>query len=123
MKDKNMKSKITVYEKPTCSKCREVDKILREAGADYEKINYYTQPLSKTKLTELLKKMGLPARSLLRTTEAVYKELGLSKAELSDKELIDLMVKHPDLIQRPIVERGDKAVLGRPVENIRPLLK
>ncbi len=118
-----MKEKITVYEKPTCSKCREVDKILREAGADYEKINYYVKPLSQAKLTELLKKMGIPARQLLRTSEAVYKELGLAKAELSEKEIVALMAKHPDLIQRPIVERGDRAVLGRPVENIRPLLK
>ncbi len=118
-----MKDKITVYEKPTCTKCREVDKILREAGADYEKINYYVEPLSQAKLTELLKKMGIPARELLRTSESVYKELGLAKKELSDKELIALMAEHPDLIQRPIVERGAKAVLGRPVENIRPLLK
>lgn len=118
-----MKAKITVYEKPTCSKCREVDKILRESGIEYEKINYYVDPLSKTKLTELLKKMGISARELLRTSEATYKELGLAKAELSEKEIIDLMVKHPELIQRPIVERGDKAVLGRPVENIKPLLK
>jgi arsenate reductase len=118
-----MKAKITVYEKPTCSKCREVDKILRESGIEYEKINYYVDPLSKTKLTELLKKMGISARELLRTSEATYKELGLAKAELSEKEIIDLMVKHPELIQRPIVERGDRAVLGRPVENIKPLLK
>ncbi|HNB21080.1 MAG TPA: arsenate reductase (glutaredoxin) [Candidatus Melainabacteria bacterium] len=118
-----MKEKITVYEKPTCSKCREVDKILREAGADYEKINYYVEPLSQAKLTDLLRKMGIPARDLLRTSESTYKDLGLAKSELSDKELIALMVKHPELMQRPIVERGDRAVLGRPVENIRPLLK
>jgi len=118
-----MKEKITVYERPTCSKCREADKLLREFGADYEKINYYVTPLTVPKLTELVKKMGIPARDLLRTTESIYKELKLSKAELSDKELIALMVKHPDLMQRPIVERGNKAVLGRPTENIRALLK
>ena len=116
-------SKITVYEKPTCSKCREVDKILKEAGADYEKINYYTKPLSAKKLKELLAKMDMPAKELLRKTEAVYRELELSKKDLSDKEYIELMVEHPDLIQRPIVEKGDRAVLGRPVENIQPLLK
>ena len=116
-------SQITVYEKPTCSKCREVDKILREAGADYEKVNYYTKPLTAKKLNELLEKMNLPAKELLRKTEALYKELGLSKKDLSDKEYIDLMVKYPDLIQRPILERGAIAVLGRPVENIQPLLK
>lgn len=118
-----MKEKITVYEKPTCSTCRQLDKILREAGADYEKINYYVQPLSQAKLTELLKKMGISARELLRTSESTYKELGLAKAELSEKEIIALMAKHPELIQRPIVERGAKAILGRPVENVRPLLK
>ena len=63
------------------------------------------------------------ARELLRTTEPVYRELGLAKADLSEDELIKLMVKHPDLIQRPIVERGPKAVLGRPVENIKGLVE
>jgi len=118
-----MKIKITVYEKPTCTKCREVDKMLRESGIDYDKINYYVDPLSASKLKELLRKMGLSARELLRNTEPVYRELKLAKADLSEEELIALMVKHPDLIQRPIVERGDKAVLGRPVENIKVFLK
>jgi arsenate reductase len=114
--------KITVYEKPTCSKCREVDKILRESGAEYEKINYYVQPLSEAKLKTLLKKMNAGPRDILRKTEDIYKELGLSKSNPSDEELIKLMAQHPDLIQRPIVERGDRAVLGRPVENIREIL-
>jgi arsenate reductase len=118
-----MKEKITVYEKPTCTKCRETDKLLRESGVDYEKINYYVEPLSASRLRDLLKKMGIAARELLRTTEPVYRELGLAKADLNEDELIKLMVKHPDLIQRPIVERGGKAVLGRPVENVKALLK
>ena len=117
-----MSEKITVYEKPTCSKCREVDKILRESGQDYEKINYYVEPLGEPKLLDLLKKMNIPARELLRSSEPIYKELNLAKSDLSDRELVKLMVKHPDLIQRPIVERGTKAVLGRPTENIRALL-
>jgi len=66
--------------------------------------------------------MGLAPRELLRTGEAVYRELGIGKRELSDDQLIRLMVEHPDLIQRPIVERGDRAVLGRPTENIKALL-
>lgn len=118
-----MTDKITVYEKPTCTKCREVNKLLKEQEIDFNKVNYYIEPLSAAKIQELLKKMGIPARDLLRTSESIYRELGLSKADYSDKELIDLMVKHPDLIQRPIVERGSKAVLGRPVENIKALLK
>jgi arsenate reductase len=66
--------------------------------------------------------MGTRPRELLRTGEAVYKELGLGKRELSDDDLIRLMAEHPDLIQRPIVERGDRAVLGRPTERIKDLL-
>jgi arsenate reductase (glutaredoxin) len=66
--------------------------------------------------------MGFKPRELLRTSESVYRELSLGKSELSDDEVIALMVKHPDLIQRPIVERGNRAVLGRPTENVKPLL-
>jgi arsenate reductase len=67
--------------------------------------------------------MKLAPRELLRTSEPVYRELGLGKqTTFSDDEIISLMVEHPDLIQRPIVERGSRAVLGRPVENVKPLI-
>jgi len=97
-------------------------KLLRESGVPFEKVNYYIEPLTKQKLVELLAKMKLGPRDILRTSEAIYKELGLSKGEFTDDELVSLMVKHPDLIQRPIVERGKRAVLGRPVENVKALL-
>lgn len=74
------------------------------------------------KLRELIRKMGIRPRELLRTGEPVYKELDLGKRELSDDEIVRLMAEHPDLIQRPIVERGDRAVLGRPTERIKELL-
>jgi arsenate reductase len=99
-----------------------MDKLLRESGIPFEKVNYYTAPLSKKKLSELLRKMAMKPRELLRSSEPIYKELGLGKGDFMDGELIDLMVKHPDLIQRPIVERGDRAVLGRPTENVKSLL-
>ena len=67
--------------------------------------------------------MGIKPRELLRTSESIYRDLGLGQKELSDNETISLMVKHPDLIQRPIVERGQRAILGRPVENVKALLK
>src|ERR1044072_215426 len=98
-----MTEKITVYEKPTSTKCREMDKLLRESGIPFEKVNYYVQPLSKKKLTELLRKMNMKPRELLRKGEAPYKELGLAEDKFSDSELIALMVEHPDLIQRPTV--------------------
>ncbi len=113
---------ITVYEKPTCTKCREMDKFLRERGVDFSKVNYYIEPLSKKKLTELLRKMNLSPRDVMRKSEPIYRELGIASGEFSDAQLIDLMVKHPDLMQRPIVERGDRAVLGRPTENVEELL-
>ena len=99
-----------------------MDKLLRESGVPFEKVNYYVEPLTKKKLTELVRKLGMKPRELLRKSEPVYKELGLSAGELSDSELIELMVEHPDLLQRPIVERGDRAVLGRPTENVKALL-
>ena len=99
-----------------------MDRLLRESGVDFEKVNYYTAPLTKSKLTELVGKMKLAPRDLLRKSEPVYRELGLAKGEFSDDEIISLMVKHPDLMQRPIVERGDRAILGRPTENVKALL-
>lgn len=99
-----------------------MDKLLRESGVDFEKVNYYLEPLNDKKLRELINKMGIKPRNLLRTSESIYRELELGKKESSDDEIIELMVKHPDLIQRPIVERGDRAVLGRPTENVKQLL-
>jgi arsenate reductase (glutaredoxin) len=99
-----------------------MDKLLRESGIPYDKVNYYVEPLSRKKLTELVRKLNMKPRELLRKSEPAYKELGLAKDEFSDSELIALMVEHPDLLQRPIVERGDRAVLGRPTENVKELL-
>ncbi len=99
-----------------------MDKLLRESGVPFAKVNYYSEPLSKKKLTELVRKLGMKPRELLRKSEPIYKELGLASDEFSDSELIGLMVEHPDLLQRPIVERGDRAVLGRPTENVKELL-
>jgi arsenate reductase len=100
-----------------------LDKLLRESGVDFEKVNYYIEPLTERKLRDLIKKMGIKPRDLLRTSESVYRELEIGKKDFSDDEIISLMVEHPDLIQRPIVERGDQAVLGRPVENVKALLR
>jgi arsenate reductase len=99
-----------------------MDKLLRESGIPYEKVNYYVEPLTKKKLTELIRKMNVKPRDLLRKGEPAYKELGLASDEFSDSELIAFMVEHPDLLQRPIVEHGDRAVLGRPTENVKELL-
>ncbi len=114
--------RIVIYQKPTCTTCRQVYAALSGGGVDFYAVNYYTDPIPRTKLVQLLKKMGLSARDLLRTKEPIYKELGLASRTVSEPELIDLMVQHPDLIQRPIVERGDKAILARPASRISEIL-
>ena len=114
--------KITVYQKPTCTTCRQVYAALKESGVDFDAVNYYTEPISKGKLKELLKKMGLSADALLRKKEEIYKTLKLTEKKLSENELIDLMAKHPDLIQRPIVEKGNRAILARPAERLKEIL-
>ena len=115
-------SKITVYQKTTCTTCRQVYAALKESGADFEAVNYYLDPIPKTKLKELLRKMGMKASELLRTKEPVYKELKLAEKKLSEDEILDWMVKYPDLIQRPIVEKGNRAILARPPERFKEIL-
>ncbi len=114
--------KITVYQKPTCTTCRQVHAALRDAGVDFEAVDYYTDPIPKAKLKDLLRKMGLTPRELLRTKEARYKALRLGERELTDDELLELMAENPDLIQRPIVEKGSRAILARPAERLREIL-
>jgi arsenate reductase len=113
---------IVIYQKPTCTTCRQVYKALQESGVDFAAVDYYTDPIPKAKLEELLRKMKRPARDLLRTKEEVYRRLELADRDLNDDEIVDLMVEHPDLIQRPIVENGDRAVLARPPERLKDIL-
>ena len=114
-------SKITVYEKPTCTTCRKLSKLLQEQGIEFEKVNYYIKPFTKNKINTLLKKMGITAEELLRTRDAAYKELDMKNKKYTKAELVEKMVENHDLIQRPIVELGDKAVLARPVERVNEL--
>jgi len=115
-------AKIVIYQKPTCTTCRQVYNALKEGGVDFDAVNYYTDPIPKTKLKELLRKMGSTAADLLRTKEPIYKTLNLAGRDLDDDEILDLMVKHPDLIQRPIVEKGSRAILARPAERLKEIL-
>ena len=114
--------KIVVYQKPTCTTCRQVYKALKDSGVDFEAVNYYTDPIPKPKLQSLLRKMRMRARDLLRSKEEVYRTLKLAERDLSDDEIVDLMVKHPDLIQRPIVEKGSRAILARPADRLKDIL-
>lgn len=113
-----MGDKITIYQKPTCSKCREALAILDESGRAFDSINYYDDRLTVEVLRELVRKLGIPARELLRADEPLAK----GTESIDDDGLLRLMAANPDLIQRPIVVRGDRAVLGRPPEKIKKLL-
>ena len=113
---------IVIYQKPTCTTCRAVYAALKESGVDFEAVNYYVDPIPKATLKELLRKMKMRPAELLRTKEPVYKTLKLAERDLTDDEIIDLMVKHPDLIQRPIVEKGSRAILARPAERLKEIL-
>ena len=113
---------ITIFQKPTCSTCRKVVKLVEESGQPLSAINYYEEPLTKSKLKSLLNKGGLKAKEVMRAKEDIYKTLGLAKSEKTEEELIDLMIQHPDLLQRPLVEKGDKVILARPPETIQDIL-
>jgi arsenate reductase len=113
---------LTVYEKPTCSTCRRLFDLLTERGVEFERVNYHVDPLPEEKIRELLSKAGLRPTDVLRRKEPEYESLGLADREVDDEELIALMAEHPQLLQRPIVERGDRAVLARPVERVLELL-
>ncbi len=115
-------AEITIYQKPTCSTCRQAVQLLKESGKPFKAVNYYERPFTKAQLKGLLKKAGLSPKDIVRAKEDIYKELGLAKKTLSDDEWLDLLVANPDLIQRPIVEKGEKAMLARPAESIKQLL-
>jgi arsenate reductase len=100
-----------------------VDRLLRESGVDYAKVNYMIEPVGEAKLRELVAKMGISPRELLRKNEAAYRELDLANRDLTDDEVIKLLAERPELLQRPIVERGERAVLARPAERLKALLQ
>ena len=110
--------RITVYEKPTCTTCKRLFELLTERGVDFDRVDYHVEGLPEPRLRELLAKAGLCPRDVLRTKEPLAAETG----GLSDGELIAFMAEHPVVVQRPIVERGDRAVLARPPERVLELL-
>ena len=93
---------------------------MTERGVDYESINYIEHPLSADELKKLLQRAGLTPHDVLRTKEPAYRELVAGK-NLDNEQLLQVMAAHPELLQRPIVTREDKAVLARPVENLAKL--
>ena len=113
---------LTVYEKPTCTTCRRLAALLEERGVDFERVNYHVEGLTEPQLRGLLEKAGVGPREVLRRKEPLVRELHLDDPQRSDDELIAAMVEHPQLVERPIVETGDRAVLARPPERVLDIL-
>ena len=113
---------ITIYHNPKCSKSRQTLKLLQEQGINPVTIEYLKNPPTVEKLKEILSLLGVSPRDLMRKKEDEFKELDLANSKLSDEDLIHFMVKHPILIERPIVLANGKAALGRPPEQVLNML-
>jgi len=113
---------VTIYHNPRCAKSRETLKLLEEKGVQPDIVEYLKHPPTTEQLTEILHKLGLQPRQLMRTKEAEYQENGLDDKSLSDAELIAAMIRIPKLIERPIVLANGKAAVGRPPENVLNIL-
>jgi len=113
---------LTLYHNPRCSKSRGALELLEARGLTPNVVRYLETPLNAAQIKALLSKLGISARQLLRTGEDEYKMLQLADESLSETQLIDAIAQHPKLMERPILEVGDKAVIGRPPENILELL-
>ncbi|QXI04830.1 putative protein YfgD [Pseudomonas fluorescens] len=113
---------LTLYHNPRCSKSRGALELLEARGLTPNVVRYLETPLSAAQIKALLSKLGISARQLLRSGEDEYKMLQLADESLSEAQLIDAIAQHPKLMERPILEAGDKAVIGRPPENILELL-
>ena len=117
-----MNKEVIIYHNPKCSKSRKALEIIRSKNIEPTIILYLTNKLSKTEVKKLLSKLGLSIRDILRTGEDEYKKNNLKIENLSDDKLIEFLIKFPKLLQRPIVVRNNKAMIGRPPENILNIL-
>ena len=114
-------AELMVYEKRTCTTCKNLAVLLEKRGIDFDRVDFHVEPLSAEEIAELVRKTGRPARELFRAREPVYQELGLGDRQVDDDEAIALMTEHTELMQRPVVVRGERAVLARPVERVDEL--
>lgn len=115
-------SQYQIYHNPRCSKSRQTLALLEENGIEPEVVLYLDATPDKKNLKAITEKLGISARELLRKGEDAYKALGLKDTSLTEDQLLKAMVENPKLIERPIVIKGDKAVLGRPPENVLALI-
>ena len=115
-------SDFTIYHNARCSKSRQTLQLLLDNNIEPPVVEYLKQPLYNVQISELLSKLGLTARQLMRSKETEFKELGLDNSALTETQLIDAMVNTPKLIERPIVTKEQRAIIGRPPERVLELL-
>ena len=111
-----------IYHNPACGTSRTVLGLIKEAGIEPEIVEYLKTPPSRAELTDLLAKLGLKARDILRKKGTTLETLGLDEAKMTDKQVLDAILEHPILMERPIVVKGKKAVVCRPAEKVEPFL-
>ena len=111
-----------IFHNPRCSKSRQTLKLLEDNNCEIEIINYLEIDLDVLLIKDTLEKLSLKPRDIVRKSEQDYKDNNLKREDFSDNELIDYMIKYPKLIERPIVIKEDRAVLGRPPENVLELI-
>jgi arsenate reductase len=115
-------SKVTIWHNPRCSKSRAALQLLRDNGIEPEIVEYLRTPPDSATITKTLRLLGITPRELMRRSESVYRELGLSDESLDDAALIEAMAENPVLIERPVAISGRRAVIGRPPERVLDLL-
>lgn len=115
-------SSITIYHNPRCSKSRQTLELIRASGAEPTVVEYLKNPPSSAELDGILKKLNLQPLELMRRKESIFRELDLASKDLAHDDAIAVMIENPVLIERPIVVKGSKAVIGRPPENVQELL-
>ncbi|MBF0189273.1 MAG: arsenate reductase (glutaredoxin) [Magnetococcales bacterium] len=112
----------TIWHNPRCSKSRQTLQLLQEKGIEPEVVKYLVTPPSREELVTVLEQLGLEPRQLMRTKEKEYRENNLKDPALSRDQLIDAMIEHPRLIERPVVLKDGKAAVGRPPEQVLEIL-
>jgi len=112
-------SKIVIWHNSRCSKSKEAKEILEKSNQEFEIFEYLKEPLNKESLKEIIKLLGIfDIRQMMRLKESEYKEFDIANESLSQDKIIDIVIKNPKLIERPIVIKNSKAVIGRPMDNV-----
>jgi len=113
---------LTIYHNPLCSKSRQTLELINNNKVEVEIVEYLKQPPTLTQLQNILSSLNLKAQDIMRKKEVEYKESGLGNASLTENEQLKLIIANPKVMERPIVVKGEKAIIGRPPENVLELL-